>query len=86
MATSINRQISRLLKDDHPNWAKINEELVIWANARHEHTKSRLDWIQSELDKGNHEGYRIAYGQLNLAIDNEKETLLKIFGLLTDFE
>ena len=43
---------------------------------------SRLDWMEKSIDKGNHEAYRIAFNQLKLAIENQKNTLDKVHDLL----
>ena len=42
----------------------------------------KMDWMESSLDKGNHEAYRIAFNQLKAAIDNQKNTLDKLHDII----
>lgn len=53
-----------------------------WTNERKKFFLSRMDWMQSSLDRGNHEAYRIAYNQLKVALENQEKTLNQIHDLL----
>ena len=69
-----------LNKHGNPDVAK--ENMQDWTEERKEFFLSKLDWMQSSLDKGNHEAYRIAFNQLKDAIENQKNTLDKLHDIL----
>lgn len=65
-----------LNKHENPEFAvKVMKD---WTAERRDYFLEKLDWMQSSIDKGNREAYRIAHNQLKVAIVNQKETLDKL--------
>jgi len=77
----ITQRVSLLLHH-HNNADATSEELKKWTTERMNFLLSKLDWLQDSIDKGNHEAYRIAYNQLKMAIQNQKETIDKVHDML----
>lgn len=71
-----------LLWQRHDNAEATVEKLQEWTADRRDYFLSRLDWMEKSIDNGNHEAYRIAFNQLKLAIENQKNTLDKVHDLL----
>ena len=59
-----------------------SKDLEDWTAERRDFFLSKMDWMQSSLDKGNHEAYRIAFNQLKSAIENQKNTLDKLHEII----
>lgn len=72
----------KLFLHKHDNAERTQQELENWTNERKDFLLSKLDWMESSLDKGNHEAYRIGYNQLKKAIENQEKTLNQIHELL----
>lgn len=72
----------KLLLNRHNDPDATAKALEQWTAERRDFLLSKLDWIQSSIDQGNHEAYRIAYNQLADAIKNQKNTLDKVHELL----
>lgn len=77
----ITQRISLLLHR-HNNADATSEELENWTAERRDFLLSKLDWLQDSIDKGNYEAYRIAFNQLKMAIQKQKETLDKVHDML----
>lgn len=71
-----------LLWQRHDNAEATIEKLQEWTTDRRDYFLSKLDWMEKAIDSGNHEAYRIAFNQLKLAIENQKNTLDKVHDLL----
>lgn len=71
-----------LLWQRHDNAEATIEKLQEWTTDRRDYFLSKLDWLQDSLNKGNHEAYRIAYNQLKMAIQQQKDTLDKVHDML----
>ncbi|WP_336939343.1 hypothetical protein [Acinetobacter modestus] len=69
-----------LNRHNDANSAKL--ELQQWTDERRNFFLSKMDWIEKSLDQGNHEAYRIAFNQLKLAINQQKETLDKVHDII----
>ena len=72
----------KLLLNKHNDADATALALNEWTTERRDFFLSKLDWMQSSIDKGNHEAYRIAFNQLKSAIENQKNTLDKVHELL----
>lgn len=72
----------KLLLNRHNDTDATAKALEQWTAERRDFFLSKLDWMQSSIDQGNHEAYRIAYNQLADAIKNQKNTLDKVHELL----
>lgn len=72
----------KFLLNKHKNADAAADALEKWTAERRIFLLSKLDWMESSLDKDNHEAYRIAYNQLKSAIKNQEATLNKIHDLL----
>ena len=58
------------------------KQLEEWTFERKNFFLEKMDWMESSLDKGNHEAYRIAFNQLKAAIENQKNTLDKLHDII----
>lgn len=72
----------KLLLNKHNNPQATAESLKTWTTERRDFFLEKMDWMESSLDKNNHEAYRIAFNQLKAAVKNQKETLDKVHDLL----
>ena len=68
--------------DRHNDADSAKESMQEWTAERRDFFLQKMDWMESSLDKGNHEGYRIAFNQLKAAIENQKNTLDKLHDIL----
>jgi hypothetical protein len=71
-----------LLLHRHNNAEATSEKLKEWTTEKCDYYLSRLDWLESAIDGGNHEAYRIAFNQLKTALEDQKPTLDKLHDLL----
>lgn len=62
----------------HHDADSAKKELEEWTFERKNFFLEKMDWMESSLDKGNHEAYRIAFNQLKAAIENKSIQCLTV--------
>lgn len=66
----------------HNDHFSAEKALQDWTEKKQKFMLSRLDWLESSIDKNNYEAYRIAFNQLKLEITQLKSTLDRVHTML----